>query len=64
MEQQLLIFKENQEERLEREMKSLREQSEKVRKKLFAENGKLRKMYEDLHHDHEMWKSSVCKSRN
>lgn len=59
--EQLLLFQESREDRLEKEVKSLREQSEKVRKKLFAENGELKRKYTELYYEYEMLKIAICK---
>lgn len=57
---QLEFFPLSKEEQLEQEVKKLKESQDKVRKKLFRQNGELMKMYLDLHHEFEDLKRSIC----
>lgn len=57
---QLEFFPMSKEEELEREFEKLQESCDKVRKKLFAQNRELAKMYTELHHDFEALKKSIC----
>ena len=59
--QQLEFYTEPIEITLLREVKILREQSEKVRKGQYAKIGKLQKMYDELKRDHEDFKATICK---
>lgn len=61
--QQLEFHSEPIEITLLREVKLLREQSEKVRKGQFAKIGKLQKMYDELKRDHEDFKAAICKGK-
>lgn len=60
--EQLLLFEESREERLEREIKQLREQCEKVRKGQFAKIGELKKLYLDTHHELQVLKDALCRA--
>lgn len=44
MTEQLMLFEETETERLERQVKNIKESSDKVRKKLFAENNEMYKL--------------------
>lgn len=57
--QQLLMFQESREDRLEREMMKLREQHDRVRKSQFAKIGELEKMYEETRHDLDLLKLAI-----
>lgn len=60
---QLEFFREIDDlEEIRMQMKALKDSQDKVRKKLFAEHGKLAKMYMDLFQEFEHWKSVVSKS--
>ncbi len=59
--QQLQMFPESVQERLEREVIKLREQQDKVRKSQFAKIGELKKMYEETRHDLDTLKSAICR---
>jgi predicted nucleic acid-binding Zn-ribbon protein len=61
--EQLELFPKTQEEILEAEVKKLRESNEKVRKKLFHENTKLKKMYNDLYYEFEQLKAAICRGQ-
>lgn len=61
--EQLLLFQESKEERLEREVQRLKEQCENVRKGQFAKIGKLNKLYEDLSRELEIIKIGICKGK-
>jgi hypothetical protein len=59
---QLDFFQEyNETEILRQEVKQLKESQDKVRKKLFAEHGKLAKMYLEMYQEFEDWKAIVAK---
>ena len=60
--EQLTLWSESREEKLEREMKELRESHEKVRKGQFAKISQLAKMYSQLEHEFEILKQSICRS--
>lgn len=57
---QLDFFPLSKEEKLENELQELKRSHEKVRKKLFAQNGELTKMYLELHHEFEDLKRAIC----
>ena len=59
--EQLYLIPETNEERLSREVKELKESMNKQRKRLFAENGALKKMFNDLKHEHETFISAMCR---
>ena len=61
MYQQLALFADPKEDRLEREVEKLREQSEKVRKSLHAKNGELMKLYLEQKREMEILKSAICR---
>lgn len=61
MSQQLVWFQETNEERLEREIKNLREQCDKVRRSQFAKIGELQKLYHETWHELEILKAAFCK---
>ncbi len=59
---QLDLFREfDEHEALKEEVRQLKESQDKVRKKLFAEHGKLAKMYLQLHNEFEDWKMIVSR---
>lgn len=58
---QLLLFEESKEKKLEREVQKLREQSEKVRKSLFAKYGHLYKLYLDQKYEMDTLKEAMCR---
>lgn len=61
MSEQLLLFEESREEKLEREVQRLKEQSDKVRKSLYAKHGELMKLYLEQKHELETLKAAICK---
>jgi hypothetical protein len=59
---QLDLFREIDDlEEIRMQMQALKESQDKVRKKLFAEHGKLAKMYIELFQEFESWKAMVAK---
>ena len=58
---QLLLIPETREEQVLREIKELKISMTKQRKKLFAENGALKKIVSDLRHEHESFLSAMCR---
>ena len=58
---QLDFFPRTREEELEIEFQLLQESCAKVRKKLFAQNGELTKMYIELYNEFEALKRSICR---
>ncbi len=60
--EQLLLFQESREERLEREVKNLRDQCEKVRKSQYAKLGELKKLYIDQKYEIDTLKAAMCRS--
>lgn len=60
--EQLLLFEDSKEERLEREVKKLRDQCEKIRKGQYAKIGELKKLYLDTKHEIDTLKSAICKN--
>jgi chaperonin cofactor prefoldin len=62
MEEQLLLFAETKEEKLERQVKRLQEQCDKIRKSLYARHGDLMKMYLEQKYEMEILKASMCRS--
>lgn len=63
MAQQLLLFPETEEEKIQREFQELKKSCDKVRKAMFARHGELTKMYLQLHHEFETLKASICKEK-
>jgi hypothetical protein len=57
---QLLLFEDSREERLEREVKRLSDQCERVRKSQYAKIGELTKMYHETRHELEILKAAIC----
>ncbi len=62
MDTQLLLMPEDREARLEREVQSLKEQNERLRKGTFAKINVILKMCSDLKNDHESLKAAMCKN--
>jgi len=62
--EQLLLIPESREERLEREVKQLKEQCEKIRKSQYAKIGELKKLYFDLHHEYQNLRISICHGKD
>ena len=62
MREQLLLFQESREERIEREMISLKAQCDRIRKSQFAKIGELNKKYLDTQHELETLKAALCKN--
>jgi hypothetical protein len=62
--EQLLLIQESREDRLEREVKQLREQCEKIRKSQYAKIGELNKLYFALHHEYQTLKLSICSGKD
>ena len=60
--EQLTLWPESPMDKLEREVKSLREQSERVRKSQFAKIGTLTKKYDETRHELETLKQALCKN--
>lgn len=60
--EQLLLWQESKEEKLEREVKNLREQCEKVRKSQYAKIGELKKLYMDQKYEIDTLKAAMCRS--
>ena len=58
---QLDFFPLSKEEELEAEFKKLHKSCEKVRKKLFAQNRELTKMYLELHNEFEQLKRCISR---
>lgn len=59
---QLLLFQETREEKLEREVRKLRDQCEKVRKSQYAKLSELKKLYIDQKHEIDTLKAAMCRS--
>lgn len=62
MYQQLTLFPETREERLEREVLSLKKELSVIRRGLFARHGELQKKYDHTIHEFEMLKGAICRS--
>lgn len=60
---QLEFFPLSKEEQLELEVEKLRLSSDKVRRKLFAQNSHLTKMFLELHNEFENLKRSICRMK-
>jgi hypothetical protein len=63
MEEQLFLFQESKEERLEREVKRLIEQSEKVRKSLYSRLCAQNKLLTELKNDLDILTANICKKK-
>lgn len=61
LEEQLLLFEEDKEEKMEREVQLLRAQCEKVRKGQFAKIAELKKLYLETRYELETLKNSICR---
>lgn len=59
--EQLYLFADEKEVRLEREVKRLQAQVESVRKGLYAKLGHMNKLYSELSYELETYKSAICK---
>jgi hypothetical protein len=62
--QQLQLFPESREERLEREVESLRKDLSTLRRGLFARHSELSKKYQETIYEFEMLKGAICKSKS
>ena len=60
--QQLLLFEESKEEKLEREVKKIKDLSERSRKAQFAKIGELLKKYNEIEHELNTLKSAICRN--
>lgn len=60
--EQLLLFPETREDKLEREMADLKKSCEKVRKGQFAKIGELTKMYYETKYELETLKEAICRT--
>lgn len=60
--EQLLLFQESREEKLEREVKNIREHCEKVRKSQYAKLGELKKLYLENKYELDTLKAAICKT--
>jgi hypothetical protein len=58
--EQLLLFPETPVERVQREVKMLREQSEKVRKSQYAKIGAIAKQCDETIHELKTLKEAIC----
>ncbi len=61
MYQQMALFADPKEDRLEREVENLRAQLERNRKSLHAKNGELMKLYLEQKRELEILKSAICR---
>lgn len=61
---QLEFFPLSKEEQLIKEIDKLRESNTKVRKKIFAQIGKLTKMYMELYHEFEELKRDIARAKS
>jgi len=61
--EQLSLFEESKEEKLQREMKTLQDKFEKFRRTMFAREAEFKKMYHELKHEYEWLKLSLCKGK-
>lgn len=59
--EQLLLFEESREEKLEREVKRLKEQTEKIRKGIYAKHGELYKLYLEQKQELDILKTAICR---
>ena len=59
--QQLLMFPESREEKLEREVMKLQEQHDKVRKSQFAKIGEIKKMCDETRHELDTLRQAICR---
>jgi hypothetical protein len=60
--QQLMMFQETREDKLEREMMKLRDQQDRIRKSQFAKISELEKMYFETREELEGLKSIINRS--
>lgn len=63
MTEQLMLFQESQEEKLERRMKDLEDKLDKMRKALFSKNANLNKMWQETLYDLETLKAAMCRTK-
>lgn len=61
---QLDFFPISREQKLEDEVKLLKESLTKLRKSLFARHGEIMGMYSELNNDFENLKKSMCEMKN
>lgn len=64
MAEQLLLFPETPEERVNREIKAFKEHIDKVRKSQYAEISTLKKHCAELKHELETLKRAMCQSNS
>ena len=62
--EQLPLFPETMEERLERQIEEMKAQSDKVRKSQFAKISYLLKTLEETRHDLDTLKQALCRSKD
>lgn len=62
--EQLYLFHEVKEERLEQEIKELKLSHEKMRKSLYARHGSLHKMLDETRHELEMLKLAMMRGNS
>lgn len=60
--EQLLLFEESKQEKMERELIRLRDQCERIRKGQYAKLTNLDRMYKHLNDEVEFLKANICKS--
>lgn len=48
---------------IEKEMEDLKADMGKLRRSLFAQQADLRKMYQEIAHDHQLMRLNICKGR-
>lgn len=58
---QLTLFEDSRDK--EKEIEQLKADMQKLRKALFAQQADLRKMYQEIAHEHQILKMNICKGR-
>ena len=61
--EQLTLFAESREERLEREVIALRSQCDKVRKSQYAKISEVKKIVTELQYELDALKTAICRTR-
>ena len=59
--QQLLLFPETKDQQLERELKSLKDQTDRIRKSQYAKISAMEKKYSEIQHELETLKMALCR---
>ncbi len=62
--EQLFLFQESKDEKLQREMQNLKDQCERIRKSQYAKIGRLNKLYDEIKYELDTFKSVICNDKH